>query len=152
MADYWYVDVYRYYTDSSYARPRKIVDKLKLDWLDAGSMYCSPEVVFFNKEQLQERSGWTEEEVRLLFFDKRVPTCNFGRKEVIEVHALIEFFAKLTNNISFSYLSQSLDNQRMVSPAFPVYQTVPNRSFKHIKTSAYPLAYIIQNVLSFFKG
>lgn len=94
MADYWYVDVYRYYTDSSYARPRKIVDKLKLDWLDAGSMYCSPEVVFFNKEQLQERSGWTEEEVRLLFFDKRVPTCNFGRKEVIEVHALIEFFAK----------------------------------------------------------
>lgn len=47
MADYWYVDVYRYYTDSSYARPRKIVDKLKLDWLDAGSMYCSPEVVFF---------------------------------------------------------------------------------------------------------
>ena len=94
MADYWYVDVYRYYTDSSYARPRKIVDKLKLDWLDAGSMYCSPEVVFFNKEQLQERIGWTEEEVRLLFFDKRVPTCNFGRKEVIEVHALIEFFAK----------------------------------------------------------
>ena len=74
MADYWYVDVYRYYTDSSYARPRKIVDKLKLDWLDAGSMYCSPEVVFFNKEQLQERSGWIEEEVRLLFFDRRVPT------------------------------------------------------------------------------
>ena len=67
MADYWYVDVYRYYTDSSYARPRKIVDKLKLDWLDAGSMYCSPEVVFFNKEQLQERSGWTEEE----FFAKK---------------------------------------------------------------------------------
>ena len=94
MADYWYVDVYRYYTDASYARPRKIVDKLKLDWLDAGSMYFSPEVVFFNKEQLQERSGWTEEEVRLLFFDKRVPTCNFGRKEVVEVHALIEFFAK----------------------------------------------------------
>ena len=46
------------------------------------------------KEEVQERSGWTEEEVSLLFFDRRVPTCNFGRKEVIEVHALIEFFAK----------------------------------------------------------
>ena len=106
MADYWYVDVYRYYTDSSYARPRKIVDKLKLDWLDAGSMYCSPEVVFFNKEQLQE--------VRLLFFDKRVPTCNFGRKEVIEVHALIEFFAKKERILRNQELYwDSLDHDRI---------------------------------------
>lgn len=94
MPNYWDVDVYRYYTDPSYARPRKIVDSLKLDWLDAGSMYHSPEVVFFNKEDIQERSGWTEEEVRLLFYDRRFPSSNFGRHEVVEVHALIQFFAK----------------------------------------------------------
>lgn len=93
--DYWDVDVYRYYTEPSFLRPRKIVDGLKLDWLDnIGSIYYSPEVKFFTKEEIREKSGWTEEEVRLLFFDKRFPSTNFGRKEVVEIHALIQFFAK----------------------------------------------------------
>ena len=93
--DCWEVDEYRYLTDPSYARPRKIVDRLKLDWLeDIGSLYYSPEVKFFTKEELQEKSGWSEEEVRLLFYDRRFPSTNFGRKEVVEVHALIQFFAK----------------------------------------------------------
>ena len=34
MVGSWETDVYRYYTEPSYARPRKIVDNLKLDWLD----------------------------------------------------------------------------------------------------------------------
>ncbi len=73
--DYWDTDVYRYYSDSSYARPRKIVDNLKLDWLDVSGSYYSPEVVFFTKADIQELSGWSEDEVRLLFFDRRFPSC-----------------------------------------------------------------------------
>ena len=92
--DCWDTNVYRYYTDPSYARPRKTIDNLKLDWLDVGSKYYSPEVVFFTKEDIQRLSGWSEDEVRLLFFDKRFPACNFGRKEIVEIHALISFFAK----------------------------------------------------------
>lgn len=93
--NHWDVDIYRYVTEPKYLRPRKIVDGLKLDWLDdIGGVYCSPEVSFFTKEDIQEKSGWTEEEVRLLFFDKRFPSNNFGRKEVVEIHALIQFFAK----------------------------------------------------------
>jgi hypothetical protein len=92
--DYWDTDVYRYYSDPSYARPRKIVDNLKLDWLDVSGRYYSPEVVFFTKADIQELSGWSEDEVRLLFFDRRFPSYNFGRKEVVEIHALISFFAK----------------------------------------------------------
>lgn len=93
--DCWDVDVYRYVTEPSYLRPRKIVDGLKLDWLDdIGSIYYSPEVVFFTKEDIQEKSGWTEEEVRLLFFDKRFPSTDFGKRKVVEAHALIQFFAK----------------------------------------------------------
>ena len=61
--DYWDTDVYRYYSDPSYARPRKIVDNLKLDWLDVGNKYYSPEVVFFTKADIQEMSGWSEDEV-----------------------------------------------------------------------------------------
>ena len=87
--DYWDTDVYRYYSDPSYARPRKIVDNLKFDWLDVSDRYYSPEVVFFTKADIQELSGWSEDEVRLLCFDRRFPSCNFGRKEVVEIHALI---------------------------------------------------------------
>ncbi|MBR2705681.1 MAG: hypothetical protein IKE74_00370 [Mogibacterium sp.] len=94
MAGIWETDVYRYYTEPSYARPRKIVDNLKLDWLDLKERYYSPEVEFFTKEEILERSGWSEDEVRILFYDRRFPSCNYGRKEVVEIHALIGFFEK----------------------------------------------------------
>jgi len=82
MAGIWETDVYRYYTEPSYARPRKIVDNLELDWLDLRERYYSPEVEFFTKEEILERSGWSEDEVRTLFYDRRFPSCNYGRKEI----------------------------------------------------------------------
>ena len=94
MAGIWETDVYRYYTEPSYARPRKIVDNLKLDWLDVRERYYSPEVEFFTKEEILKRSGWSEDEVRILFYDRRFPSCNYGRKEIVEIHALIDFFEK----------------------------------------------------------
>lgn len=94
MAGIWETDVYRYYTEPSYARPRKIVDNLKLDWLDLRERYYSPEVEFFTKEEIVKRSGWSEAEVRILFYDRRFPSCNYGRKEIVEIHALIDFFEK----------------------------------------------------------
>jgi len=69
MAGIWETDVYRYYTEPSYARPRKIVDNLKLDWLDLRERYYSPEVEFFTKEEILKRSGWSEDEVRILYYE-----------------------------------------------------------------------------------
>ena len=46
------------------------------------------------KEMIQELSGWTEDEVRMLFYDRRFPSADYGRNPVVEVHALIQFFAK----------------------------------------------------------
>ena len=95
--DPWNDDVYSCYNHfftKSYITRRKKVDDLELDWLDIVKMYKSPEVVVFTREEILERSNWTEEEVRLLFADSRFPMTEYARKQIVEVHALIQFFAR----------------------------------------------------------
>ena len=95
--DPWNDDVYSCYNHfftKSYITRRKKVDDLELDWLDIVKMYRSPEVVVFTREEILERSNWTEEEVRLLFADSRFPMTEYARKQIVEVHALIQFFAR----------------------------------------------------------
>ena len=87
-------DTYYYYFNKIYIERRKRVDDLKLDWLDVVKLYASPEVLLFTREDILEKSNWTEEEVSLLFADNRFPSTEFSRKQVVEVHALIQFFAK----------------------------------------------------------
>lgn len=89
-----YDDYYFSWLSERYIDRCKKVDDLELDWLDAASIYASPEVVFFTKEEIQERSNWTDEESELLFMDLRFPRTVFARKTIIEVHALIQFFAR----------------------------------------------------------
>ena len=95
--DPWGDDVYDtsyYLFTENYIERRKRVDDLQLDWLDVVAMYASPEVVLFTKEDILEKSNWTEEEVMLLFADRRFPSTEIARKQIVEVHALIQFFAK----------------------------------------------------------
>lgn len=89
-----YDDYYSYFLSASYIDRCKRVDELQLDWLDAATVYASPEVVLLTKEEILERSNWTEEEVELLFMDLRFPRTVFARKTIVEVHALIQFFAR----------------------------------------------------------
>ena len=56
-------DTYFYYFNKHYIERRKRVDNLQLDWLDVVPMYASPEVVLFTREDILEKSNWTEEEV-----------------------------------------------------------------------------------------
>ena len=95
--DPWGDDVYDtsyYLFTENYIERRKRVDDLQLDWLDVVAMYASPEIVLFTKEDILEKSNWTEEEVMLLFADRRFPSTEIARKQIVEVHALIQFFAK----------------------------------------------------------
>ena len=87
-------DTYFYYFNKHYIERRKRVDNLQLDWLDVVPMYASPEVVLFTREDILEKSNWTEEEVMVLFADNRFPSTELSRKQVVEVHALIQFFAR----------------------------------------------------------
>ena len=57
MAGIWKTDVYRYYTEPSYARPRKIVDNLKLDWLDVRERYYSPTLVSSRRRSIRSIAG-----------------------------------------------------------------------------------------------
>ena len=95
--DPWIDDVYSrydYFFFFFYVRRRKQVDNIRLDWLDIEELYRSPAVVLFSKEEILEKSNWSEEEVSLLFADRRFPMTEVARKQVVEVHALIQFFAR----------------------------------------------------------
>lgn len=95
--DPWKDDIYDNFFDSfseRYIERRKRVDDLKLEWLDVVKMYSSPEVVMYSREEILEQSNWTEEEVMLLFADRRFPMMRFGGKQIVEVHAMIQFFAR----------------------------------------------------------
>ena len=93
----WNDDVYSCYNHfftKRYIARRKRVDALELDWLDIEGMYRSPEVVILTREEILEKSNWSEEEVKLLFADTRFPMTEYARKQIVEVHALIQFFAR----------------------------------------------------------
>ena len=95
--DPWMDDIYSRYDcffTKIYVKRRKQVDDIRLDWLDVKEMYRSPAVVLLSKEEILEKSNWSEEEVNLLFADRRFPMTEVVRKQVVEVHALIQFFAR----------------------------------------------------------
>ena len=95
--DPWMDDIYskyNYFFTGRYIERRKRVDDLQLDWLDTERLYRSPKVVIYSREEILEKSNWSEDEVELLFADLRFPMTDLGKKQIIEAHALIQFFAK----------------------------------------------------------
>ena len=56
-------------------------------------MYISSEVRFYSVKDLQEMTGWSHTTVEKLFNDPTFPSSDFGRRQVIEAHALIEYFS-----------------------------------------------------------
>ena len=67
MREQWYVDLDREYVSERFAAARRRIDNLKLDWLDVETMYTSSAAVFYTDEKLKELSGWSEEDIRILF-------------------------------------------------------------------------------------
>ena len=95
MREQWYVDLDREYVSERFAAARRSIDNLELDWLDIEAMYTSSAAVFYTDEKLKELSGWSEEDIRILFADPRFPSADYGRRPAVEVHSLILFFAKI---------------------------------------------------------
>ena len=56
--------------------------------------YISSEVRFYSCEDLQKMLGWSESTVSKLFNDPKFPSADFGRRKVVEAHALIDYFSK----------------------------------------------------------
>ncbi len=92
----WRINIYSGYAHYGklFVERRKRVDGMQLDWLDAEKMYRSPEVIILSSQDIIELSNWSEEDVDLLFWDSRFPAGELGENKIIEIHALISFFAK----------------------------------------------------------
>ena len=56
--------------------------------------YISSEVKFYTISDLKNMLGWSENTVQKLFNDPKFPSSDFGRIEVVEAHALIDYFSK----------------------------------------------------------
>ena len=54
----------------------------------------SSEVRFYSIQDMMEMSGWSEMIVQKLFNDPSFPATNFGRKKLVECHALIDYFSE----------------------------------------------------------
>ena len=56
--------------------------------------YISSEVKFYTISDLKNMLGWSENTVQKLFNDPKFPSSDFGRIQVVEAHALIDYFSK----------------------------------------------------------
>ena len=55
--------------------------------------YVSSRVRFYTIEDLTKMLGWSEATVQKLFNDPRFPSSDFGKRKVVEAHALIQYFS-----------------------------------------------------------
>ena len=62
--------------------------------LMADEGYLSGKVRFYTIRDLSEMLGWSEKTVQKLFNDPKFPSTDFGRKKVVEEHALVDYFSK----------------------------------------------------------
>ena len=49
---------------------------------------------FYTIKDLIRLLGWSETAVEKMFDDQKFPPSDFGREEVLEAHALIDYFSK----------------------------------------------------------
>ena len=58
-----------------------------------GKIYVSSEVILYSIADIQEMSGWSETTVQKLFNDPKFPAVDFGKRKVVENHALMQYFS-----------------------------------------------------------
>ena len=51
------------------------------------------DVYFFSIDDLVKLTGWSLETIQKLFNDPKFPAVDFGKRKVVEKHALINFFS-----------------------------------------------------------
>ena len=56
-------------------------------------IYVSSEVIMYSIADIQEMTGWSETTVQKLFNDPRFPAADYGKRKLVENHALMQFFS-----------------------------------------------------------
>ena len=60
---------------------------------EPGQTILSSEVILYSIEDIRQMSGWSLTTVQKLFMHPGFPAIDFGKKKVVENHALIQFFS-----------------------------------------------------------
>ena len=71
-----------------------LTEKEKNALSDLTGCYTVDEVRFYSICDLIELLGWSEPTVQKLFNDPKFPAVDYGKKKLVEKHALIRFFAE----------------------------------------------------------
>lgn len=67
-----------------------------LDWEEIshlGPVYVSSAVIMYSIEDVQKMTGWGHKTVEKLFNDPKFPSVDFGRRKLVENHALMRYFS-----------------------------------------------------------
>lgn len=70
--------------------------ELERDWDDMsslGTIYVSSEVILYSIEDIRLMSGWSEKIVQKLFNDPKLPAIDYGKRKLVENHALMQYFS-----------------------------------------------------------
>jgi hypothetical protein len=70
--------------------------ELERDWDDMsslGKIYVSSEVILYSIEDIRLMSGWSETTVQKLFNDPKFPAIDYGKRKLVENHALMQYFS-----------------------------------------------------------
>lgn len=54
----------------------------------------SKNLIFLTPKDIREATGWSKRTIEKLFADPDFPSCNFGKTQVVEIRAAIEYFSK----------------------------------------------------------
>ena len=77
-------------------KPNRSQGEEERDWREMstiGRIYVSSEVIMYSIADIIEMTGWSEMTVQKLFNDPKFPSANYGKKNLIENHALMQFFS-----------------------------------------------------------
>lgn len=58
-----------------------------------GKIYVSSEVILYFIEDIRLMSGWSETTVQKLFNDPKFPAIDYGKRKLVENHALMQYFS-----------------------------------------------------------
>ena len=58
-----------------------------------GPIYVSSEVIVYTIDDLVEMTGWSQTTVQKLFNDPKFPSIDYGKRKVVENHALMKYLS-----------------------------------------------------------
>lgn len=58
-----------------------------------GKIYVSSEIIMYSINDLVEMTGWSHATVEKLFKDPKFPSIDFGKRKLVENHALMQYLS-----------------------------------------------------------